>query len=91
LTLIVLRSNDAHVAAQLSSMVQGVGYGLGSMGPLLVGLLHAWTGRYDVVGGFFLIVGILGVCAGISAGRNRHVAARRASMISDRSGPISET
>jgi CP family cyanate transporter-like MFS transporter len=91
LTLIVLRSNDAHVAAQLSSMVQGVGYGLGAMGPLLVGLLHAWTGGYDAVGCFFLIVGILGVCAGISAGRNRYVAARRAPMIFELAGLASET
>jgi CP family cyanate transporter-like MFS transporter len=78
LTLIVLRSSDAHVAAQLSSMVQGVGYGLGAAGPLLVGLLHAWTGGYDAVGVFFLIVGGAGMVAGIGAGRSRHVAARRA-------------
>jgi CP family cyanate transporter-like MFS transporter len=78
LTLIVLRSSDAHVAAQLSSMVQGVGYGLGAAGPLLVGLLHAWTGGYDAVGVFFLIVGLAGMVAGIGAGRSRHVAARHA-------------
>jgi CP family cyanate transporter-like MFS transporter len=83
LTLIVLRSSDAHIAAQLSSMVQGVGYGLGAVGPLLVGLLHAWTGGYNAVGCFFLIVATLGVCAGIGAGRNRHVAARRAPMASE--------
>ncbi|TXI03243.1 MAG: CynX/NimT family MFS transporter, partial [Pseudomonas monteilii] len=40
LTLIVLRSKDAHVAANLSSMAQGVGYTLASMGPFAVGLVH---------------------------------------------------
>ncbi|MFK5667430.1 CynX/NimT family MFS transporter, partial [Pseudomonas shirazica] len=39
LTLIVLRSKDAHVAANLSSMAQGVGYTLASMGPFAVGLV----------------------------------------------------
>nr|WP_312826883.1 MFS transporter [Brucella anthropi] len=82
LTLIVLRSSDEHVAAQLSSMVQGVGYALGAMGPLLVGLLHTWTGGYDAVGVLFLIVGVAGIFAGISAGRNRHVSARRVQVAS---------
>ncbi|KXK67640.1 MFS transporter, partial [Pseudomonas monteilii] len=44
LTLIVLRSKDAHVAANLSSMAQGVGYTLASMGPFAVGLVHDLTG-----------------------------------------------
>ncbi|MFY1030165.1 CynX/NimT family MFS transporter, partial [Pseudomonas asiatica] len=43
LTLIVLRSKDAHVAANLSSMAQGVGYTLASMGPFAVGLVHDLT------------------------------------------------
>ncbi|MDB5361201.1 MAG: transporter [Rhodospirillales bacterium] len=90
LTLIVLRSSDAHVAAQLSSMVQGVGYGLGAAGPLLVGLLHAWTGGYDAVGAFFLIVGAAGMFAGIGAGRSRHVSARRAPVASESMNLASE-
>ncbi len=44
LTLIVLRSKDAHVAANLSSMAQGVGYTLASMGPFAVGLVHDLSG-----------------------------------------------
>jgi MFS family permease len=47
LTLIVLRSRDSHVAAQLSGMAQGVGYLVAAFGPLLVGLLRGWTGNFD--------------------------------------------
>uniref|UniRef100_UPI00064C6777 CynX/NimT family MFS transporter n=3 Tax=Pseudomonas TaxID=286 RepID=UPI00064C6777 len=50
LTLIVLRSKDAHVAANLSSMAQGVGYTLASMGPFAVGLVHDLTGGWAAVG-----------------------------------------
>ncbi|MEA3090866.1 MAG: transporter, family, cyanate transporter [Caballeronia sp.] len=73
LTLIVLRSENAHVAAQLSSMVQGVGYGVGALGPLLVGLLHGWTGGFGGVGALFILVGTLAVFVGMRAGRAMYV------------------
>jgi CP family cyanate transporter-like MFS transporter len=76
LTLIVLRSRDAHVAAQLSGMVQGVGYGLGATGPLLVGLLHGWTGSFHSAGIFFSITGALCIAAGLGAGRALYVSCR---------------
>lgn len=77
LTLIVLRSSDAHVAAELSAMVQGVGYGVGAAGPLLVGILHDLTGGFDAVGILFVLVGFLACLAGVGAGRPRHVCAQR--------------
>jgi CP family cyanate transporter-like MFS transporter len=75
LTLIVLRSRDAHVAAALSGMVQGVGYGVGASGPLLVGMLRAWTGGFHAVGLLFAAVGVLAIFVGWGAGRDLHVAA----------------
>jgi CP family cyanate transporter-like MFS transporter len=75
LTLIVLRSSNAHIAAELSGMVQGVGYGFGAAGPLLVGILHSWTGGFGAVGVMFCIVGILCCLFGLGAGRASHVAA----------------
>ncbi|WP_035572736.1 MFS transporter [Halomonas halocynthiae] len=39
LTLIVLRSGDASIAGKLSGLVQGGGYALASIGPLVVGLM----------------------------------------------------
>ncbi|MCK9535470.1 MAG: MFS transporter [Pseudomonas sp.] len=39
LTLIVLRSGNAKIAGELSALVQGGGYTLAAMGPLVVGLM----------------------------------------------------
>jgi len=75
LMLIVLRAPDAHVAAHLSGMSQGVGYILASAGPLFAGLLHGWTGRWDALIGFSLLLGGLMLASGIGAGRARHVGA----------------
>ncbi|WP_416422628.1 CynX/NimT family MFS transporter [Pseudomonas sp. App30] len=73
LTLIVLRASDSHVAANLSSMAQGVGYTLASMGPLAVGLVHDWTGGWSAVGWIFAVIGSLAIIAGMGAGRSLHV------------------
>ena len=74
LTLIVLRSRDSHVAANLSGMAQGIGYTLASMGPLAVGVLHDWTGGWGATGWVFGVIGLGAIIAGLGAGRNRYVA-----------------
>ncbi|NIF16325.1 CynX/NimT family MFS transporter [Pantoea sp. Cy-639] len=73
LTLIVLRSKDAHVAANLSSMAQGVGYTLASMGPFAVGLVHDLTGGWNAVGWIFAVLGVGAILFGLGAGRALHV------------------
>ncbi|MGW9415713.1 MFS transporter [Arthrobacter cupressi] len=73
LTMIMLRTRDAHTAAHLSGMMQGVGYGLGSTGTLLVGQLHQATGGFAAAGILFLVVGALAAVFGYRAGRNRYV------------------
>ncbi|MCO7526480.1 CynX/NimT family MFS transporter [Pseudomonas asiatica] len=73
LTLIVLRSKDAHVAANLSSMAQGVGYTLASMGPFAVGLVHDLTGGWVAVGWIFAVLGAGAIVFGLGAGRALHV------------------
>ena len=73
LTLIVLRSKDAHVAANLSSMAQGVGYTLASMGPFAVGLVHDATGGWAAVGWIFAVLGLGAMVFGLGAGRALHV------------------
>ncbi|MEW4947103.1 CynX/NimT family MFS transporter [Pseudomonas asiatica] len=75
LTLIVLRSKDAHVAANLSSMAQGVGYTLASMGPFAVGLVHDLTGGWVAVGWIFAVLGAGAIVFGLGAGRALHVQA----------------
>src|SRR5471030_257213 len=73
LTLIVLRSRDSHVAANLSSMAQGFGYTLASLGPLAVGLIHDWTGGWAATGWIFGIIGLGAIIAGLGAGRSLYV------------------
>jgi CP family cyanate transporter-like MFS transporter len=73
LTLIVLRSRDSHVAANLSSMAQGVGYTLASLGPFAVGVVHDWTGNWSAVGWIFGIIGVSAILAGMGAGRALYV------------------
>jgi CP family cyanate transporter-like MFS transporter len=73
LTLIVLRSTDMHVAAQLSGMSQSVGYMLAAIGPLTVGLLHDWTSGWNAVGSLFIAISVATALFGIAAGRDRYV------------------
>nr|WP_226920984.1 MULTISPECIES: CynX/NimT family MFS transporter [Pseudomonas] len=73
LTLIVLRSRDAHVAANLSSMAQGFGYTLASLGPFAVGVVHDLTGGWHALGWIFGLVGLGAIIAGIGAGRALYV------------------
>src|SRR3546814_10016011 len=76
LTVIVLRSPDSHVAAHLSSMAQTVGYMLAAIGPLLVGLLHSWTGGYAATAWLFAALTIGAGINGWGAGRMQYVKAR---------------
>lgn len=76
LTLIVLRSANAQIAASLSGMAQGVGYTLASMGPLAVGVVHDASGGWAVMGWVFGGIGVAAALAGMGAGRARLVDAR---------------
>ncbi|MCR6630834.1 MAG: hypothetical protein NVV74_12740 [Magnetospirillum sp.] len=69
LTLIVLRSRDGHVAAQLSSMAQGVGYTVAAFCPMALGLLHEAAGSWRPAGPLFAGVAALALVAGLGAGR----------------------
>ena len=73
LTLIVMRSPDARVAAQLSGMAQGIGYLIAACGPMLVGLLRAATGSFSASAFLFCGIGFALLLAGIGAGRARLV------------------
>jgi CP family cyanate transporter-like MFS transporter len=83
LTIIVLRSRDAHVAAHLSGMAQSVGYTLAAMGPLGVGVLHEWAGGWQAVSTLFICICCVAAVFGIAAGRDRHVGAVVADRAAD--------
>ena len=69
LSLIVMRSPDAAVTAQLSAMAQGVGYMLAASGPLLAGLLRGWTGSFRSSAVLLVAYSVALVWAGWGAGR----------------------
>ncbi len=75
LYLIPARSGDSAIAARLSSMAQGVGYLMGAVGLVGVGLLHSVSGSWAIailaLIGFVTLQGL----AGLQAGRHRMLGA----------------
>ena len=71
LTLIVTLSLDERTSRRTSALVQGLGYGLGSFGPTLVGGLHDATGGWTVplvaVMASVVAFGVFGVLATVRA------------------------
>lgn len=86
LVVIVLRSPDTQIAAQLSSMAQAVGYTIAAGGPLLVGMLHGWTGGFEASGWLFAAVTVAACLCGWGAGRIRYVQAGMANAQGARAG-----
>lgn len=56
LALLVLRAPNAQIAASLSGMVQGVGYTIAALAPLLTGLLYELTNNWNAVGVLFALL-----------------------------------
>jgi MFS transporter, CP family, cyanate transporter len=75
LTMIVLRSRDAHTAAQLSGMAQSVGYTVASLGPFGVGLARDWSGGWAAPTALFAALAAGALVCGLGAGRARFVLA----------------
>lgn len=61
LVLINLRTRTAAGSAALSAFVQGVGYSVACLGPLLFGLFHEWSG------GWRWSVGFIALCVAVMA------------------------
>ncbi|MGZ9720471.1 CynX/NimT family MFS transporter [Rhizobium miluonense] len=81
LTVIVLRSPDAHIAAHLSGMAQFVGYLLAAIGPLIVGMIHGWTGSFAWCSVLFVLLGLCAAINGWFAGRAITVNANTAEIL----------
>jgi CP family cyanate transporter-like MFS transporter len=73
LVLINLRTQSQLASAALSGFVQGVGYTLGALGPLLVGILHDLSGGWTVPILFLLGVGLVGIVSGLGLSKPRFV------------------
>lgn len=76
LSLLVLRAPDAHVAAHLSGMAQGVGYTVAACGPLAAGIIHDMAGNWAPVGWLFGGIAVTALCSGVLAGRKKTVKAQ---------------
>jgi len=71
--MMVMRAPNAAVAARLSAMAQTGGYCLASFGPLLIGVVHDWTGDWSGAAGVVIFAAVIGGTNGFLAGRPRLV------------------
>jgi CP family cyanate transporter-like MFS transporter len=76
LSYIAWRSPDASHTAHVSTMAQGFGYLLASLGPIGIGAIHAASGNWTVPLIVLAVLLVLQVIAGTSASRERHVLGR---------------
>jgi MFS transporter, CP family, cyanate transporter len=76
LSYIAWRSPDTSHTAHLSTMAQGFGYLLASLGPIGIGAIHAASGNWTVPLIVLAVLLVPQVIAGTGASRERHVLAR---------------
>lgn len=75
LTLIAMRPVDAAYGRYVSGMVQGVGYALAAVGPVLVGWLAHASGGWVLPSVVLLGTGLAMAAAGVRAGADRPLGA----------------
>lgn len=73
LLLIVLRSKDAETAAELSGIVQSIGYFIAATGPFIVGVIYDLTTQWNYALILLIIVAIIKLVMGIDVGKDRKV------------------
>lgn len=73
LVMIGMKASNAAEATKLSGMAQGVGYGLASIGPLLMGFLLDLTGSTNMLLMLFIIIAILLMIDGLGVSQGKQV------------------
>lgn len=73
LALITERSRDPRVTARVSGFIQPVGYLMAGFGPLLIGLIHGWTGSWTIPLVLMLASSVPMALFGRKVARGRHV------------------
>ncbi|NRR92939.1 MFS transporter [Winogradskyella undariae] len=73
LLLIVLRSEDAETAAELSGIVQSIGYFIAAAGPFIAGVIFDLTAVWDYTLVLLIVFGIVKLILGINAGKDLKV------------------
>lgn len=69
----VLRTHNAHQAAELSGMAQSVGYLLAAVGPILFGFIHDMAHSWTIPLLILIVGAILLFIVGMEAGSNNYV------------------
>ncbi|CAH0343938.1 MFS transporter [Bacillus sp. CECT 9360] len=69
----VLRTQNAHQAAELSGMAQSIGYLLAAIGPALFGLIHDFTHSWTIPIIILCVAAILLFIVGMEAGSSRYI------------------
>ncbi|EGV45062.2 MFS transporter [Bizionia argentinensis JUB59] len=73
LLLIVLRSDDAETAAELSGIVQSIGYFIAATGPFIVGVIYDLTHVWNYALVLLLVVALIKLTMGIGVGKDQKV------------------
>jgi CP family cyanate transporter-like MFS transporter len=73
MTLIVLRAGDERCAELLSGMVQFIGYGVGAVAPIVLGVVLARTGSWTPPLALLAVAAVVMLLAGLVAGRGKTV------------------
>ena len=73
LLFIVLRSQDADTATELSGMAQSIGYIIAATGPLIFGSIFDFTGSWAYSLVFLFVIAFLKLYMGLGAGKHGKV------------------
>lgn len=73
LLLIVSRTRTHAGSVALSGFTQAIGYVLGALGPLVVGILHEGSGGWTAPIIFLLAVSLCGIIAGFALAKPRYL------------------
>lgn len=73
LLLIVLRSKDAETAAELSGIVQSIGYLIAATGPFIVGVIFDLTQVWNYALWLLIAIAIIKLVMGIDVGKDKKV------------------
>lgn len=69
LLLIVLRATDTDTAAELSGIVQSIGYLIAAVGPLLIGIIHDLSGEWNAPLIVLIGISLLKLTVGMGVGK----------------------
>ena len=69
LLLIVLRASDSNTAAELSGIVQSIGYLIAATGPFVAGIIYDFSQEWNYVIAMLMALSMLKLWAGMGAGK----------------------